>query len=163
MVVILHMVDNKIFEDLFVLELANNHWGDVKRGLKIISDFAKIVRFNSVRAAIKFQFREVDSLIHKDYRHRLDIRYIKKTLATRMSDEHYAILVEATRKHGCIPMSSPFDERSVDSCMELGVDIIKLASSELNDWFLIEKIAKTKKPVIASTGGSSLNSMQRST
>ncbi|OGK24227.1 N-acetylneuraminic acid synthase [Candidatus Roizmanbacteria bacterium RIFCSPLOWO2_01_FULL_37_13] len=153
------MEKNKIFEDLFVLELANNHWGDVNRGLKIISDFAKIVRFNSVRAAIKFQFREVDRLIHKDYRHRRDIRYIKKTLATQLPDEQYGVLIEATRKHGCITMSSPFDERSVDLCMELGVDIIKLASSELNDWFLIEKIAKTKKPVIASTGGSSLKDM----
>ena len=29
-----------IFEDLFVLELANNHWGKLERGLKIIDDFA---------------------------------------------------------------------------------------------------------------------------
>jgi N-acetylneuraminate synthase len=34
--------------------------------------------------------------------------------------------------------------------------LIKLASSDINDWFLIERIAKTKKPVIASSGGSSL-------
>ena len=45
---------------------------------------------------------------------------------------------------------------SVDLCVNLGIQIIKLASSDLNDWFLIEKIAKTRKPVIASTGGSSL-------
>ena len=43
--------------------------------------------------------------------------------------------------------------------MELGIQILKLASSDLNDWFLIEKIAKTRKPVIASTGGSSLKDM----
>jgi len=33
---------------------------------------------------------------------------------------------------------------------------LKIASSDLNDWVLIEKIATTRKPVIASTGGSSL-------
>lgn len=153
------MNQNKIFEDLFVLELANNHWGDLNRGLKIISDFSKIVRFNSVRAAVKFQFRDIETLIHKDYQSRVDVRYIKKTLATQLTTNQYAALVEATRKSGCIPMSSPFDERSVDLCVELGIEIIKLASSELNDWFLIEKIAKTKKPVIASTGGSSLKDM----
>lgn len=153
------MSQSQIFEDLFVLEVANNHWGDLTRGLKIIADFSKIVRFNSVRAAIKFQFRDIENLFHKDYRQRTDIRYIKKNLATQMSNQDYLTLIEATRKSGCIPMSSPFDERSVDLCVELGVEIIKLASSELNDWFLIEKVAKTKKPVIVSTGGSSLKDM----
>ncbi len=26
------------FEDLFVLELASNHWGKIERGLKIVND-----------------------------------------------------------------------------------------------------------------------------
>jgi hypothetical protein len=42
-----------------------------------------VVRFNNVRAAIKLQFREVDHFIHKDFRGREDIRYVKKTEATR--------------------------------------------------------------------------------
>ena len=55
-----------------------------------------------------------------------------------------------------LPSTTPFDEKSVDLAVELGVEIIKIASSDINDWVLIEKIAKTKKPVICSTGGSSL-------
>ena len=39
--------------------------------------------------------------------------------------------------------ATPFDEKSVELCVELGVQILKLASSDLNDWFLIEKIAST--------------------
>lgn len=150
---------NSIFEDLFVLELANNHWGDVARGLKIISDFSKIVRFNNVRAAIKLQLRDVDNFIHKDYMDRTDVRYIKKTLATKMSEEDLAILTTAIKKSGCIPMATPFDEKSVDLCVNLNLPILKIASSDLNDWILIEKIAKTGLPVIASTGGSSLKDM----
>lgn len=153
------MNQNNIFEDLFVLELANNHWGSLKRGLKIVNDFAKIVRFNNVRAAIKLQFRDVDNFIHKHHRHRTDIRYIKKTIATKMSDEELTMLVKAIKKNGCIPMATPFDERSVDLCVNLGLNIIKIASSDINDWILIEKIAETKKPVIVSTGGSSLKDM----
>jgi N-acetylneuraminate synthase len=145
-----------IFEDLFVLELANNHWGKLERGLKIITDFARIVRFNNVRAAIKLQFRDVDQFIHRDFRQRTDIRYVKKTLDTQLSKDDYGKLIDAIRKNGCIPCATPFDEKSVDLCVELGIQIIKLASSDLNDWFLIEKIAKTRKPVVASTGGSSL-------
>jgi N-acetylneuraminate synthase len=53
-------------------------------------------------------------------------------------------------------MATPFDERSVDLCEELDIPIIKIASSDINDWILIEKIATTRRPVIASTGGSSL-------
>jgi len=145
-----------IFEDLFVLEMANNHWGKLERGLKIISDFSKVVRFNNVRAAIKLQFRDVDTFIHKDFKKNQDIRYIKKTIDTKIAKEDYAKMIQAIKKSGCLPMSTPFDEKSVDLCEELGIEIIKIASSDLNDWVLIEKIALTKKPVIASTGGSSL-------
>ncbi len=150
------MIDRDIFDELFVLEMANNHWGKLARALKIVTAFSQIVRFNNVRAAIKLQLRDVDHFVHKDFVNRTDIRYIKKTLETRMSEEDFAALVRAIRQSGCIPMATPFDEKSVDLCVELGISIIKVASSDLNDWFLLEKIATTKKPVIVSTGGSSL-------
>jgi N-acetylneuraminate synthase len=73
-----------------------------------------------------------------------------------MSIDYIASLVKAIRAGGCIPMATPFDEASVDLCQMLGIDFIKIASSDINDWHLIEKIATTRKPVIVSTGGSSL-------
>lgn len=152
-------INKNIFDELFVLELANNHLGRLDRGLKIISDFAKVARYNNVRAAIKLQFRDVERFIHKDFRQRTDIRYIKKTIDTQMSRDDYATMMEHVRKSGFLRMSTPFDERSVELCVELGCEIIKIASSDINDWVLIEAIAKTKKPVIASTGGSSLKDM----
>ncbi len=151
-----YLNNNEIFEDLFVLELANNHLGDLNRGLKIISDYSKVVRFNNVKASIKLQLRDVKKFIHKDFINRNDIRYIKKTISTELSKEDYQKMVEAIVQGGCIPMATPFDEKSVDLCVELGIKIIKIASSDINDWVLIEKIAKTKLPVIVSTGGSSL-------
>jgi N-acetylneuraminate synthase len=150
------VIDKDIFEELFVLELANNHLGSLERGLKIVAEFAQVVRFNNVRATIKLQFRDVDSFIHRDFVDRMDLRYVKKTLETRLTDEDLATLVRAIRQAGFTATATPFDERSVDLCVELGIPIIKLASSDLNDWVLIEKIAKTKKPVVVSTGGSSL-------
>jgi len=148
-----------IFEELFVLEMANNHLGKLERGLKIVNTLSQIVRFNNVRASIKLQFRDVDTFIHKEYTNRSDIRYIKKTLDTKMSKDDMATLVTAIRKSGCIPMTTPFDEASVDFAVEVGIQILKIASSDLNDWPLIEKIAKTKKPAIVSTGGSSLKDL----
>lgn len=149
-------MNRNIFEDLFVLEVANNHWGSLDRGIRIITEYARLVRFNNVRGAIKLQFRDVDSFIHKDFRSREEIRYIKKTLDTKMSKSDYATLVNVIRKNSCIPMATPFDENSVQFCEELGIQIIKIASSDINDWVLIEAIAATRKPVIVSTGGTSL-------
>ena len=56
-------------------------------------------------------------------------------------------------------MSTPFDEFSVSKCADFDLDVIKIASSDIKDWFLIEAIAELKKPVIASSGGSSLKDL----
>ncbi|MBC7492880.1 MAG: N-acetylneuraminic acid synthase, partial [Novosphingobium sp.] len=82
-----------IFENLFVLELANNHWGKIERGIKIIRDFARVVKFNNVNAAIKLQFRDVDNFVHPDFRDRADIRYIKKTIDTHMQWDQLRLMV----------------------------------------------------------------------
>lgn len=153
------MINREIFEDLFVLELANNHWGDIQRGLRIVKEFGTVVRYNNVRAAIKLQFRDVDTFVHKDFLKNENIRYIKKTLDTKLSHDDLAVLTETIRRNGCVRMATPFDDRSVDLCVELGIEIIKVASSDIADWPLLEKIAKIRKPVMVSTGGSSLKDM----
>jgi hypothetical protein len=145
-----------LFEDLFVLELANNHWGSLARGRKIVSDFAAVVHANGVKAAIKLQFRDVETFIHKDFRDRQDIRYVKKVSDTRMEWRELGLLVAAVRDAGLITMSTPFDEVSVDKCVEFGVEILKIASSDIRDWSLIARIVSGGKPTITSTGGSSL-------
>lgn len=147
--------DKELFENLFVLELANNHWGKVNRGLKIIRDFGTIVRYNNIKASIKLQFRDVDSFIHPDFKGTKDLRYIKKTEDTKLSKEDFARLLEEVKNVGCIPMATPFDEASVDMCVEFNLPLIKVASSDVNDWPLLEKIASTRRPVIISTGGAS--------
>lgn len=147
--------DRDIFENIFVLELANNHLGSVERGLKIIREFGTIVRFNNVKAAIKLQFRDVDSFIHPDYKGNEDSRYIKKTEATKLTRDEFATLLEEIKHVACMPMATPFDEASVDLCVEFDLPIIKVASSDMNDWPLLEKIAGTRRPVIISTGGAS--------
>lgn len=147
--------DRDLFENLFVLELANNHWGSLERGLKIIRDHALVVRYNNVKAAIKLQFRDVDAFIHPEFKGNGDHRYIKKTEQTKLSRADFARMVEEIRHVSCIPMATPFDETSVDLCVEFGMPMIKVASSDMNDWVLLEKIASTRKPTIVSTGGAS--------
>ena len=87
-----------IFKNLFVLELANNHWGSIIRGKKIINDHAQIVKFNGIKAAIKLQFRDVDNFIHSKNKGNTELRYIKKTEDTKMSIEEYKILIDEINK-----------------------------------------------------------------
>jgi sialic acid synthase SpsE len=152
-------MNRDIFENLFVLEMTNNHLGNLERGLKIVHEHSRVVRFNNVRAAIKLQFRDVKNFVHKDFHNRKDIRYVKRVLETKMSKADYAVLVEAIKKSGCIPMATPFDEKSVDWCVDFGFPIIKIASADSNDWILLEKIASTRKPCIISFGATPLKDM----
>jgi sialic acid synthase SpsE len=147
--------DRELFENLFVLELANNHWGSVDRGLKIIRDFGTVCRYNGVKAAIKLQFRDVEAFIHPEFKGNEELRYIKKTEDTKLSKEEFAVLVGEVKNVGCIPMATPFDEASVDLCVDFDMPIIKVASSDINDWPLLEKIASTRRPTIISSGGAS--------
>ncbi len=149
------MSDNSLFEDLFVLELANNHWGSVDRGLKIVRDFGAVVQKHGVKAAIKFQFRDVEQFIHPEYRGNKSIRYVSKTEATRLSEADFVRLIDEVRAVGCIPMATPFDERSVDLCVRFDMPVIKVASSDAKDWSLLEKVAATGRPTIVSSGGCS--------
>lgn len=156
-------MSNKIFKNLFVLELANNHWGSLSRGKQIVREFAKVVKENKIKAAIKLQFRDVDNFIHKDFKQEgkdteltalpKRTRYIQKTSKTKLTYDEFKELIDYIKKHDCIPMSTPFDEKSVDWCVQMNLSLIKIASSDINDWLLLNKIASTKKPVIISTGG----------
>ncbi len=150
-----HNKGKELLQDLFVLELANNHLGDIKRGESIISQYSKVVRYNKIKAAIKLQIRDVDNFIHDDYKNYKKSRYISKTISTKLSKSSYKKLSDKIISSGCIAMATPFDEKSVDVCEELGYPIIKIASSDANDWPLIEKIASKKLPTIVSTGGMS--------
>jgi sialic acid synthase SpsE len=146
-----------IFDGLFLLELANNHLGDVQRGLRIVQEHSRVVRDCGVRAAIKLQLRDVERFIHPAYRDRRDVRYIEKTVRTALNRSEIGMLAKAIRDSGCLLAATPFDEASVDFAVNLRCDLLKLASSDVNDWPLIEAVASKRLPTIASTGGSKLD------
>ncbi len=147
---------SELFENLYIFEMANNHQGDVGHGLRIIDAVARLAREHRVRAAVKFQFRELDSFIHPAARGRDDIAHIPRFESTRLDEGQFRQLVDATRKAGLVSVATPFDEPSVGLCQALGIEIIKVASCSATDWPLLEEIARANKPVIASTGGLSI-------
>lgn len=147
------------FSGLFVLDLANNHQGNVAHALNVINQTAEVVKAQKVRAAIKFQFRQLDSFIHPTHKSNSNNKHIPRFISTSLKVDDFKILFDAVRSHGLVTMCTPFDESSVDVIQQMGFDIIKVASCSAKDWPLLEKIATANKPVIFSTGGLSLSNI----
>lgn len=69
-------------------------------------------------------------------------------------------LMHKANELGMELFSTPFDETAVDYLENYNCPAYKIASCEITDHILLKKIAKTKKPVIISSGGASLEDLE---
>jgi pseudaminic acid synthase len=76
--------------------------------------------------------------------------------------EWHPPIFERARLLGMIPFSTPFDATAVDFLESLEVDCYKVASFENTDIPLIQKVARTGKPLIISTGMATVAELHRS-
>lgn len=146
---------------LFILEMANNHMGDVEHGIKLIRAFAEVCRPFPFRFAFKLQYRDLDTFIHPAMRGRNDVKYIKRFSETRLSRDQFDMLVNEIRANGFLCFSTPFDEASVAVIEDQKLDAIKIASCSMSDWPLLERVVQTQHPLIVSTAGSTLEELDR--
>lgn len=147
---------------LLILELANNHNGSVPHGKHIIDLAAEAVAGLGFTAAIKFQYRDLDSLIHPSYKGDFSFKYIKRFEETRLSDEQFLELIDHARKKGFLVACTPFDEASVGKIIEHKFDFLKVASAYSTDWPLLTKVVEAEMPTIVSTGGLGVRDLDRS-
>ena len=148
---------NKKFNNLFILDLANNHQGDIQHAKVIISKFSETIKKFSLNATIKFQFRQLETFIHPEFEKYKFNKHLSRFQDTRLGIDQYKVLLEFIKKNGLLSCCTPFDEKSVEYISEMSFDFIKLASCSAKDWPLIEKIANANMPIIFSTGGLELS------
>ena len=127
-----------------IAEIGSNHNRDILRCYKLI-DEAKNLGFY----AVKFQLFKINTLFSKNakktYKNVLKKR--KRELPINFLPKLYKYCKKKKIKFSC----TPFDLKSVE-VLKNYVDFYKIASYELNWRELLEACAKTKKPVILSTG-----------
>lgn len=155
-----NILDN-ISTPLFIFEMANNHMGDVDHGLKIIREVHKVSKNFDFNFAFKFQYRDLNTFIHPDYKERMDLKYVKRFSETKLTEEEFLTLKKEAENLGFATICTPFDEISVDLVVKHNYDILKIASASFGDWPLFEKIVRSEKPIIASTGGTKLEDIDK--
>lgn len=141
--------------------MANNHMGDVNHGLRIIREFAESKIGFDFNFAFKFQFRDLDTFIHPSFNNRQDLKYVKRFKETKLKSKELEILKNELDKYNFKSICTPFDEKSVSLIEDMGFDAIKIASCSFTDWPLLESIAQSSKPIIASTAGAKLEDIDK--
>src|SRR3989344_362387 len=107
-----------LFKDLFILEIANNHQGSVEHGKNLIRQAARVAHKYGIKAGIKFQYRDLDTFIHPDFKERNGVPHISRFMETRLSDEQFVDLFNTVREEGMSVIVTPFDEASVQKCID---------------------------------------------
>ncbi|MAY90791.1 MAG: hypothetical protein CMN00_06400 [Rickettsiales bacterium] len=147
--------NNIVKKPLVIMELANNHMGDVKHTKNIVSGFNKITQKyrNNIEFAIKFQYRNNETFIHDSFKNS-DHSGVKRFESTYLNKKDWKIISSFSKKKYKL-ICTAFDESSVDRVVNENFDYLKIASCSITDWPLMEKISKTakNKKIICSLGG----------
>lgn len=149
------------FKDLIILDLANNHQGDLEHGLQVINGLSDLQNKFDLNLCIKFQFRQLKTFIHSEARNKKNLPHIPRFIETELSRSQYSTLHKAAKKAGFTTACTPFDEESVDIIEEMGFDLLKVASCSADDYPLLEKVGSSTLPILASTGGLDLSGIDR--
>ena len=131
---------------VLIAEIGMNHNGDVHLGKEMISAAAEVGA-----DIVKFQSFKTENFLSKDFP---DFSTRKKHELSRLDHEK---LINHTLDCGIQFLSTPFDHDSVDMLEDLGVSAFKIASADLSNFPLLEKVFKTRKPIILSTGYSTIS------
>jgi pseudaminic acid synthase len=155
----------KGYKPFVIAEMSGNHNQSLEKALSIIDAAA-----DAGAHAIKLQTYTADTLTidvsHGEFFISDDKSLWKGRNLYELYKEAYTPwewhkpLFEHAANRGLICFSTPFDDTAVDFLEELKVPAYKIASFENNHLPLLRKVAKTGKPVIMSTGISTLSDIE---
>ncbi|MBI2269174.1 MAG: pseudaminic acid synthase [Bacteroidetes bacterium] len=152
------------YKPFIIAEMSGNHNRSLERAISIVDAAAA-----AGAHAIKLQTYTADTLTIKGSYTIADKNslWYGKELYDLYQEaytpwEWHEALYKRAKEKDIICFSTPFDESSVDFLEKLGNPIYKIASFENNYQHLLQKVAKTGKPVVMSTGISTKNELSES-
>jgi len=140
-----------------VAEAGVNHNGSITLAKKLI-DAAKAAGAD----AVKFQAFKTERIVTKtaeraEYQKVAgggsQYNLLKKL---ELSGDEFEELAKYARRKKIIFLATPFDEESTDLLEKLRVPAFKVSSGEITNFPLLKHIAKKRKPIIMSTGMSTI-------
>jgi N-acetylneuraminate synthase/sialic acid synthase len=146
-----------------IAEVGNNHQGDVAKGRELI------LRASECGAsAVKLQARDNETLFTREAYNRpydnensFGPTYGLHRQALELGKEDLRELQQYALEHQIDFFATPFDIASADLLESLGVPFYKVASADLPNTPLLRHIARYGKPMIVSTGGATIEDVDR--
>ena len=147
-----------------IAEIGVNHNGSVDNAIKLIKA-AKKCGANTV----KFQTFFADQMVKKNTK---KVIYQKKSTSKKLShyqmiknlelnEKNFKKIISFCKKIKIKFLSTPYDLKSIELLEKLNIKAYKVASTDLVDMILHERLIRTKKPIILSTGASDLSEIKK--
>ena len=146
---------------MIIAEVGQAHEGSLGMALSYIDAVAE-----TGVDAVKFQVHiaEAESSVHEPFRvnfSRQDATRFDYWKRMEFKSEEWQLLKERCDKKGVEFLASPFSNAAVDLLERIGVKRYKVGSGEVNNFLLLEKITRTGKPLILSSGMSSFEELDQ--
>ena len=147
--------ENPVF---IIAEIGLNHNGDINLAKKLIN-----VAVKAGCDAVKFQKRDPELCVPLDQRDKKRdtpwgyITYMDYRYKVEFSEEQYEIINEYCKRKGILWSASCWDVNSFKFISSFDVPFHKVASAMLTNKPLLDLLAKDGKPIISSTGMSTLD------
>jgi len=146
-----------------IAEIGNNHNGSLDLVFRLIKE-AKQIGVD----AVKFQVKNIEKSFSKEL---LDSPYVNENsfgktyrehkIALEFSEDQLRQIYDYAKKIDIACFSTPFDIDSVELLERLNNPIYKISSFHVTDLALIERICQTKKPILLSTGMSTIDEIDK--
>jgi N-acetylneuraminate synthase len=135
-----------------IAEIGNNHNGSLALAKRLVD-----LAVDAGADCVKFQLRDLDSLYGQaasdDEAEDLGSQYVLDLLRRfQLRPEEYLEVFAHCRARGVLPLCTPWDLPSVERLDRWGIAGFKVASADLTNHELLLAVARTRKPMLVSTG-----------